>query len=119
MWCAAGIELIGVAFASGGYIAVMSAKEDMGQAVPNVRAWGCREDLGACGRLRDASSSAASAHDVGVLGFAVSTAIASGLVLGSTVIWRWELANAPAEKDAGVSVRVAPGPGGMVIQGTF
>lgn len=119
MWCAAGVELVGLAFASGGHIAVMGATEDMEEAVPNMRAWGCGGDLGACGRFREAYSSVETAYGVGVLGFAFSTAIASGLALASAVTGRLEPAAAPAKKDAGVSVQVAPGPGGMVIQGTF
>lgn len=116
--CAAAVEVLGAAFAAGGYLTVTSAEGDLEKTRPNANTWGCRGASGACARAEEAYSSALTADAIGNLGFAVSTAVASGLLSVGLIGWKWSAPVAPVTS-AGVQVRVAPAPGGMVLRGTF
>jgi hypothetical protein len=116
--CAAGVEVVGLAFAAGGYIATMSSKSEMEEAWPDAKTWGCREAPGYCGRREEAFASADTANTVGALGFSIAVALGSSLAFAGALAWRLE-PETPAAPKTGMRVQVTPGPGGIVIHGTF
>lgn len=116
--CGVGVEFVGLAFTVGAYVAVKDTEDDVIKAVPNASTWGCRGATQACGQIRDGNASAQTAALVGAYGFAISSVIGGGLIFVGSIALVRSLRTGAAPKTEG-SVRVAPGPGGVVIHGTF
>jgi hypothetical protein len=115
---AIGVEVVGAAFVVGSHIAAMNSLSDLEGSIPNATTRGCREALGPCGRIEDAFKSVNTAQTVGGVGLLVATGVAASLFFGGALAWKLS-PDAAAEPEVGLSVQVVPGPGGMVIQGTF
>lgn len=118
--CAAGVELVGSAVALGNAIAAEDAQRATEEAWPRAITMGCQGGMASCATVNDGTLSDITATGAANFAFFASTSVA--FILVGVSLFGYELSalnDEAASKSATIQVKIAPTPGGVVIQGTF